>query len=193
MSPGGDGRYSGGVTTDGRRSSDLRLRLARLEDLFRTPEPHMFTATGRLISGMDEAISTLMGSRIPRLVNLTILLDDEAAVADEAVITELIRRFCKLRLAELALRIRSQAGQQRHSLVVGLLLFVVGVGLASEFAAGYWPAEVKSLLGDGIFLVVAWVGLWYPLDYLVFGRRPLLQERKVLQALREADVRLERP
>jgi type II secretory pathway component PulM len=68
----------------------------------------------------------------------------------------------------------------------------VGVALTSEFTSEGWPGEVRSLLGEGVFLVIAWVGLWYPLDALFFARRPLLLERKVLQLLMESEVTLER-
>ncbi|HEY1656199.1 MAG TPA: hypothetical protein VGF86_13925, partial [Candidatus Tumulicola sp.] len=36
------------------------------------------------------------------------------------------------------------------------------------------------LLGDGFFLVIAWVGLWYPLDALVHYRRQSAREGQVL-------------
>ena len=175
-----------------RRTAHLIVRLATLDDLFRAPEPNLFAATGRLISGMDELITELQARRLPRGLSTTIMLEHEATAVDAARIAALIHRYCDIRLRELDGRLRSQRREQRYSLLVGLLLFVLGVGLASEFTASYWPGELKSLLGEGIFLVVAWVGLWYPIDYLVFGRRPLLRERKALQVLRTTEVTVER-
>lgn len=188
------------MARNGRRSSDLSIRLASLDDLFRTPEPQLFTSTGRLISGMDELILALQGMRIPKRLRATIVLAGDAPgqsqqsdqQLDQQSVAELIRRYCDLRLQEVELRMRGQGRQQRRAIIVGLLLFVFGVALAGEFTDSYWPGEIKSLLGDGIFLVIAWVGLWYPLDYLAFGRQPLLQERKVLRALRGAEVTLVR-
>lgn len=34
-----------------------------------------------------------------------------------------------------------------------------------------------------MFLVIAWVGLWYPLDLLFFARLPLRREHRALDAL----------
>jgi hypothetical protein len=180
------------VATDGRRSADITIRLASLEDLFRAPEPQQFTATGRLISGMEELILTLHGRRIPKRLRTTIVLAEAAPEPDQEALAQLIRRYCDLRLQEVELRMRGQGRQQRRALIVGGLLFVLGVAFAGEFTTSFWPEEVRTLLGDGIFLVIAWVGLWYPLDYLVFGRQPLLQDRKVLSSLRRAEVRLVR-
>ena len=172
--------------------AQLTLRLASLEDLFKTPEPQEFGSTGRLVSGIEELILALEGTRMPKRVSTTIVLDGEGGDADEAKVASMVRRYCEVRLRELELRIRGQRRELNRALLIGLLLFVIGVALTSEFTSEGWPGEVRSLLGEGVFLVVAWVGLWYPLDALFFARRPLLLERKVLQRLMESEVTLER-
>ena len=42
---------------------------------------------------------------------------------------------------------------------------------------------LQQVLGNGVFLVIAWVGLWYPLDLLFFARLPLRRERRALKDL----------
>jgi hypothetical protein len=39
---------------------------------------------------------------------------------------------------------------------------------------------LNDLLGNGVFLVVAWVGLWYPLDMLFIARGQAKREVRVL-------------
>jgi hypothetical protein len=47
-----------------------------------------------------------------------------------------------------------------------------------------WRQDVRSLTsGFLVFLVVAWVGLWYPLDLLFFARQPVRREIGVLTAM----------
>jgi hypothetical protein len=41
-------------------------------------------------------------------------------------------------------------------------LFVVGVLLSYGFTRPEVGELSQELLGNGVFLVVAWVGLWYP-------------------------------
>ena len=48
----------------------------------------------------------------------------------------------------------------------------------------------QNLLGNGVFLVIAWVGLWYPLDLLFFARQPLRREIQILEVLRDSPVEL---
>jgi hypothetical protein len=180
------------VAIKARRVADLAVRLTTPEDLFRAPEPHLFHDHGRLISGVEELVLALQGRRVPKRVRATIVLAKNAPGQDPETLAGLMRRYCDLRLQEVELRMRAQGREQRRAILVGSLLFVLGVALAGEFTTSFWPDEIRSLLGDGIFLVIAWVGLWYPLDYLAFGRQPLLQERKVLRALGRAEVTLER-
>ena len=40
--------------------------------------------------------------------------------------------------------------------------------------------SANRLLGNGVFLVVAWVGLWYPLDLLFIAREQAKREMRVL-------------
>jgi hypothetical protein len=45
------------------------------------------------------------------------------------------------------------------------------------------PQFWQNLLGNGVFPVVGWVGLWYPLDLLFFARQPLKREARILTAI----------
>lgn len=182
------GRYTWGVLGKGPRTIDLTIRLRTAEDLFRTPEPDRFPTTGRLVSGIDELLNQLRARRPAKRVRSIILLEQTAGAPAEEVLADLIKRYCDLRLHDLEMHLRVDRRDMRREVAVGLLLFVLGVGLSSEFGSSHWPGEVNSLLGEGVFLVVAWVGLWYPLDHLVFGRRPLRRERNVLRALRDTEV-----
>ena len=76
----------------------------------------------------------------------------------------------------------------RHSLVSGSLLFLAGVMLSFAFSRPGAPEFWKDLLGDGVFLVVAWVGLWYPLDLLFIARQPLNREIRALTHMRALPV-----
>ena len=57
---------------------------------------------------------------------------------------------------------------------------VVGVVLSYGFTRPEVGELSQELLGNGVFLVVAWVGLWYPLDLLFVARGQVKRERRVL-------------
>ena len=58
--------------------------------------------------------------------------------------------------------------QALRSLGSGSILFIVGLLLSTEFLESDVPTFWQDLLGNGVFLVTGWVGLWFPLDLLFF-------------------------
>ena len=73
--------------------------------------------------------------------------------------------------------------QGLRSLRPGIVLFLVGLLLSTDFLDPDIPEVLQQVLGNGVFLVIAWVGLWYPLDLLFFARLPLRRERRALKDL----------
>jgi hypothetical protein len=63
------------------------------------------------------------------------------------------------------------------------ILFVVGLllstGLLERDVAQFW----QDLLGNAVFLVIGWVGLWYPLHLLFFARQPFKREAQIVEAI----------
>ena len=80
--------------------------------------------------------------------------------------------------------------QGLRSLRVGTPLFLIGLLLSTDFLAPDVPDLLQQVLGNGVFLVIAWVGLWYPLDLLFFARLPLNRERRALDTLRTMPVEI---
>jgi hypothetical protein len=70
--------------------------------------------------------------------------------------------------------------QGLRSLVSGSLLFIVGILLSFAFTRPGVGEFANDLIGSGVFLVVAWVGLWYPLDLLFIAREQAKREISVL-------------
>ena len=73
--------------------------------------------------------------------------------------------------------------QGLRSLRPGTVLFLVGLLFSTDFLEPDVPAFLQQVLGNGVFLVIAWVGLWYPLDLLFFARLPLNREKRALKVL----------
>lgn len=68
------------------------------------------------------------------------------------------------------------------------MLFVVGLALSTDFLEPDVPGFLQDLLGNGVFLVIAWIGLWYPLDLLFFARSPLRREMRTLHRMGQMPV-----
>jgi hypothetical protein len=73
--------------------------------------------------------------------------------------------------------------QGLRSLGSGSILFLVGLLLSTGFLEPDVPQFWQDLLGNGVFLVIGWVGLWSPLDLLFLARQPLKREAQIVQAI----------
>ena len=83
--------------------------------------------------------------------------------------------------------------QGLRSLRPGTLLFLVGLLLSTDFLEPDVPEFFQQVLGNGVFTVIAWVGLWYPLDLLLFARFPLRRELRALKALARMPIEVRAP
>ena len=163
---------------------EVVVRLNAPADLFRTADAGMFLETGRLLSGMEELIQELMARRLrPGRRFVIVLPAAQVRPTTRDHVWQAVQRYCRLRLRQAELGLRSQRRELIATMSLGGVLFVTGLGLSYYFGQATEPATLQVLLGDGVFLVIAWVGLWWPLDMLVFARRPLLRERALLSAI----------
>jgi hypothetical protein len=109
-----------------------------------------------------------------------------AALADDGVPARLetgLRRWCVARTERVERESRSLWRQGLWSLRGGVALFIVGLVLSTNFLDPDVPQFLQDVLGNGIFLVIAWIGLWYPLDLLFFARSPAKREMRALDVL----------
>lgn len=166
------------------------VHLGRPEDLV-TVEPAdlLDDDVARTVSGAEELFEVLLTQRRPgRGLDRVVMTLPAVAVGDDAdaVAARLaagLRRWCRRRLESVG---RDWGVQRRLAVAAlrpGVPLFLVGLLFSTDFLAPDVPEFFQNLLGNGVFLVIAWIGLWYPLDSLFFARLPLKRQRRALEAL----------
>lgn len=169
----------------GTSHDDIVLRLDRPGELFSADVNSIYSGTGRLISGMEELVQEFLARRTIRLdERVVVVLPAVEIRADTRVAVERgVRRYCQLRVEQRSREVRLLWRQGVRSLTIGFLLFLAGLVLSFYFTQPNLARFWQNAFGDGVFLVVAWVGLWYPLDLLFFARRPVRREIGVLTAM----------
>ena len=179
-----------------RNDEDLVIALRRPEDLVTTdpadllrPDPDG-DAGARVVPGVVELVDNLLGrSRVGRQAQIVVTLPPDQIRADTPdLLRGAIVRYCRARLA--AARRESEVlwRQGLRSLGSGSILFILGLLLSSGFLEPDVDSFWQNLLGNGVFLVIAWVGLWYPLDLLFFARQPVRREQQILRVLIDSPV-----
>lgn len=182
------------ATSDGRGRADrkvqvVELRLLRARDMFEMPQADLFSDYRNFLTGIDFCISELRSRRSRRPVRLEIQLPPEEiddGVADR--LSRTLRRYCKH-------RIRYNRREARAIRIDGVNAFRIGVpvsaiGFVMVGAATHIRPSggAAALITDHLGWVVMWVGLWFPLDELLFYPLGYGREDRVLRLLAEAEV-----
>jgi hypothetical protein len=171
----------------GRRhvGEDVIVALHRPAELLSVEPAAMLERDARIEPGADEIVSELLGrSQLERQARIVVTLP--AGQITDGIADTLhaaLRRYCEARLARVERETQVAWRQGLRSLRSGSILFIVGLLLSSGFLEPDVPQFWQNLLGNGVFLVIAWVGLWYPLDLLFFARQPLKREARIVEAI----------
>jgi hypothetical protein len=106
----------------------------------------------------------------------------------EEGLRQAVQRYCTDGIARAEQELRAVRRDGMQTLVLGVVLLAVFLLVSEEVLRTGAPKGVRDFFGNGLFLVAAWVGMWYPLDTLLYSGRPHRLERKHLRALRSANV-----
>jgi len=162
----------------------ISLRLEHLGELFNPPQTDLFNHDRRYYyaTGIDYAISELRRwpySRRPVRLEISVPTAELAAGGDQAV-ARAVRSYCEVRIRYNHSERRGALGDGVASLRVGVPVAAIGIILATISPSG--------IVGTVLGAVLTWVGLWYPLDQLLFYPWERTRENRSLRLLAEADV-----
>jgi hypothetical protein len=165
------------------------IELDNIDELFSVDPRDLLAGAHRIDSGMDELVERFLAQRkITREQRIVLNIAAECSDEVAATVTLAVRRYLQLRMRR-AIREHNLIWRQgKRSLFSGSLLFVIGVSLSYAFTRPIMGEVVEGLLGNGVFLVVAWVGLWYPLDLLFIAREQAKREIRVLGDMLDVPV-----
>jgi hypothetical protein len=169
--------------------ADVVIEVANAEELFYADPSGLLTGACRIDSGMDELVERMLARREIN-ADQRVFLDLESVCSDEeaANVVAAVRRYFELRLRRAKREHDLIWRQGKRSLLSGSLLFIVGIALSFAFTRPGMGEFANDLIGSGVFLVVAWVGLWYPLDLLFIAREQAKREISVLSKMIDVPV-----
>jgi hypothetical protein len=167
----------------------IRLRLMRAREMFELSQTDLFSEYRNFLTGIDFCLSELRGRRSARPVRLEILLPP--AEIDDAVagrLSRTLRRYCEHRIRYN----RSEANAQRlgglSALRIGGPVCALGLTLTIT-SSTVWPSSgTGQVLADQLGWVLVWIGLWFPLDQLMFYPLAYTRESRVLRVLADAEI-----
>jgi hypothetical protein len=169
---------------------ELTLELGEADEFFAGSDSNVAAGRPALPPGIDQIREELDARSLPDAVAAVIVLpSDQVKPGLSADFAKAVDRYCAMGIEKAEREIKHLRREGFRTLMIGLALFFVFVSLAELLLHTGLPTPVKNFLGeDGLFIVVGWVGLWYPIETLLYSPRPYRQEIAVLQLIRRMQI-----
>jgi hypothetical protein len=165
----------------------IHLRMGRVEDMFQVSESDVMSPQYRFEPGVDYCLSKLRSRRSRSPVRLEVELPATQLDADTpSRLRQTLVRYCKDRIDRNSRDGRIARLDGYSALKVGIPIALVGLAIAVATAVASTQDDftLPNLAG----WVLAWVGLWYPLDTILFSSVGPRRENAVLTRLQDAEV-----
>jgi hypothetical protein len=170
----------------------IHVRLGCLDDMFRTSEADVMSPERRFEPGIDYCLGELRSrrSRLPVCLELE-LPTPRPEPETLARFRQVLTRYCDDRIRRNNRERRVARRDAFSALKVGIPVAIVGLAIAVATAVAQTQDDftLPNLAG----WVLAWVGLWYPLDALLFSSVVPKRENSALTRLRDANVVVDPP
>jgi hypothetical protein len=176
-------------TLDDGKVQVIELRLQRAHEMFELPQTDLFSEYRNFLTGVDFCLSELRGRHSFRPVRLEIQLPPEEiddGLADR--IARTLRRYCDHRIRYNRRESRAQRLGGVSALRIGLPIGAIGLAMTVAASLIKPDSGLVHVISDQLGWVLVWIGLWFPLDQLLFYSLSFTRETRVLRLLSEAGV-----
>jgi hypothetical protein len=170
----------------------ISLSLTSPEEMFTLAPVDLFSEYRNFMTGLEYCISVLRSARSTGPVQIRLgLPPDQIAGEIDQRIARTLYHYCEHRISYNQRERRAGQRDGVFSLWVGLPIVVVGFILVIIKGSIVGSTGNANLVLDTGGWVLVWVGLWFPLDTLLFSPLSYGRENRVLKRLRTADVIVE--
>ncbi len=170
----------------------IRLQLTSPEDMFQMPQSDLFSEYRNFLTGIDYSLSELRSRRSRAPVRLELSMpSSEVDDGTAGQIGRTLRRYCEHRIDYNKRERRAVRYDGLWSLRVGLPIFILGLIAVVNTVTLAGRSGNINLAFDTVGWVLVWVGLWFPVDTILFSPLTYGRENQSLALLRDAEVVVE--
>ena len=165
--------------------ADIEIRLERLEQLYDLLDPAPFR--DKALDRAAEAYLLECAEDAPGHEKLRLLVRvPPALLAREAEVADAVHAHFGWLSARADSRRAARLRMHRWAMLLGIVVLLAALGLRGLFAEG---GGLAGVLREGL-LILGWVALWRPVEWVLFDTWEQRQRRAALQRLSTAEVRL---
>lgn len=165
------------------------VRLEQVDDLFAAASFAPLEGRFEPRSGMEQVLDQIAVRRLhPRQpLHLKLIVRHPSEVSDDAIRTA-IRGYCEAVIVDRRLELRRIQRVGRNALLLGLGFLAACMALSTAAsAASFLPEFIRRLFGEGL-VIAGWVGLWRPIEVMLFDTRPPQHDIRLHQAVAAAEI-----
>lgn len=168
-------------------ANEIHLHLSDVKNFFQVPEIDPFEGDDLDVSGIDQLMDALKAQPDWKKKSLRAVVHlPEADVGDSRIgnMPRYLERYCDKQIQYSGRKITELRLEGRHALRMGALFLFLCLALsaATEKLVGS-ESLVGQVLVEG-FIIAGWVGLWHPLELLLYAWWPYAQDVKLYEKIR---------
>lgn len=168
-------------------TNEIHLHLSDVKTFFQEPELDPFVGEDLDMSGIDQLMDALKAQSDWKKHTLSAVLHLPPAARADPHVGEMPRalaRYCDKQIQYSRRKITELRLEGRHALRMGALFLALCFGLSAltEKLLGS-----ESLFGQVLvegFIIAGWVGLWHPLELLLYAWWPYAQDIKLYEKIK---------
>jgi hypothetical protein len=181
------------MSTSPASPGELCIELAEPNELFEQRRADVANGAPAIPPGIDRIRGELGSGAVKAPACIAIVLPHEhVASQTEQNIRDALARHCEIGIKDAQNQLKELQREGRQTLLLGVVILAVALVLSALVLKSKTPEVFRDFFGNGLLLVAAWVGMWYPLDTLIYAGRPFRTEQKLLRTIQslKVDVRI---
>ncbi len=166
----------------------ITLPLRTADDLFKEPDVDPFSAGYDRYGdrpGVDVISGVLRVERPVSRVQTTIEVGTGLQEPRGPQVAEAVRRYCRVKMADLEQDLREIRRYGSWALVLGFLAVLLLNGIARSLDSS--DDNTLQAISQGL-QVASWVTLWFPINLLVYDRWYARRDQEIYRQMLEMDV-----
>jgi hypothetical protein len=168
---------------------DVTVALDHANELFEPPGFDVAKGMPPRDSGVDRIRRELSSGSLPASARLVVEVPaDQATPEIESGIRQAFARYCEGGIARAETELSALQREGRQTFATGFVVLTVSLVASDAILSSGAPKVIQDFFGNGLFPVAAWVGLWWPLETLIYSRRPYRLERKLFRVMQAMEV-----
>lgn len=167
----------------------IEIRLETLAQLFNSLDPSPFISKDLDADAEDYIVGAMRELAPEKPVRLVIYLPPEIVpIAAGHDLTGTIHHYFAYRSSMAARDLRLGLSDARRLLAGGVVFLAVCLGIRQAVLT-LEPSALRQLIAESL-LIFGWVGLWRPIEAILYDWWPLYRRRRIFDRLSAIDVQI---